>query len=90
MRTVEAAGEEKGFVVSSSQLLANPIRHQPVAAELLVRHVQRGPVRLDVLPLADTRKVHGSILRIKGAGEGIVFCFVGEVVVPAIWIDEVV
>ncbi len=49
---VDAAGEKEGFFVGALELLADPLRHQPVAAVFLIRDIERGPVGFTVLPRA--------------------------------------
>jgi hypothetical protein len=62
MRPVDATGEEERLVLRTLELLANPLRHRPIAAKLLIRDIQRGPVSLDVLPVTATRQVHRPFL----------------------------
>ena len=90
MGAIEAAGEEKGLFVGPLELLANPPRHGPIASKLLIRDIQRGPVGLDVLPVAGTRQVHWPFFGIERAGEGIVLRFGGEVIIPRWRVDDIV
>ena len=90
VRPVDAAGEEERLCVLPLELFADPFCHQPVAAELLVGHVERGPVRLDILPGTAAGQAHRALRRMKRAGEGIVGRLVREIVVPRLGIDDVV
>ena len=90
MRPVDAAREEERVVVRALELLADPFRQEPVATELLVRHVERGPVGFVILPFASARQIHGALGRIERARERIVLRFVREVIIPRLRVDHVV
>lgn len=88
--SVNAAGEEEGLLMLAQELLTNPLRHGPVAAILLIADRERGPVGLDILPVAGTRQADRPVPRREGAWQGSVSRLVGEVLVPARRIDDIV
>ena len=90
MRSVDAASEEEGLFVFASELLADPLGHTVVAAELLIRHIKGGPVSFHILPGAADRQIHRALRGIEGLRQRIVFRLGGEVVVPRGRVDHVV
>ena len=89
VRTVDAAGQEERLVVLAGELFADPLCHEPVAAELLIGDIEGGPVGFRVLPWALTREIQRALRRVESAREWIVVRFRGEVIVPALRVDDV-
>ena len=89
MGSIQSTGQEEGLVALELKLLADPLRHQPVTTELFITHIERRPVGFIILPLACARQIHGPLRRIKRAWKWVVLGFGREVIIPRLWIDDV-
>ncbi len=90
MGSIDTACQKERFVVLFPELFADPFRDEPIAAELLVRRIERSPVGFDILPRATARQTDRPLFRIQSTRKRIFRLFCRVIFIPRLCIDEVV